>query len=258
MNPVSSKLGFSSIAEVNLIPADIAEKRKFRAVRNLAVFVVIIATGVIAFAYVAVLAANGVAQLQLNAAVEQERVAVEQRDALSSVYADYVEREYDVLALAQASIGEVKIDAFTANILATSSTTARFETLNLSLPNAQQGAGGTPDLAFGGGIGVLTFDVVATSPEEATAFIGRLEAVPGIASVRASTEQFSEDEGNLYWRVSGTAAVTDKALQLRLVLIDETTGIDPLAVQIAQDAEPVVEESVAPTPSAEASAEAES
>ncbi|GMA37705.1 hypothetical protein GCM10025876_39090 [Demequina litorisediminis] len=58
MNPVDKKIGAPALPAVNLIPQEIAEATKMRAVKMTALFAVLIAVGVMVGAYVLALGAK--------------------------------------------------------------------------------------------------------------------------------------------------------------------------------------------------------
>ncbi|MDN4486705.1 hypothetical protein QQX10_00825 [Demequina sp. SYSU T00039] len=257
MNPTAQKYGASVLAGVNLIPADIAERKKMRAVRTTAVIVVLIAVGAVVVAFLLALAARGVAQLDLDNASRDQEAAIAERDGKAQVYTDALQREREEYTLAQIGFGEIDYAQLTAQIQATRSDTASFDSILVHGPTADTLGAGPRDDLYGGAVGTFEFEARAESQASASALLRRLEAIPGIADVRGVTEAFATEGGVDYWEVSGTGSITAKWLTLRLVPEDGFAGVDAVTVVEAQDTDeesPLTAPSATPSPSAEPTA----
>ncbi|WP_291378280.1 hypothetical protein [Demequina sp.] len=262
MNQTALKYGAPALASVNLVPKEIAERKTMRAVRLVAIVALLVTLGVVALGYLTALGVKAVAQRELDDAATEQYSTLVKRDKMVPVYFDYVEREQQELALAQAGWAEVSYSdlAFAFANTATGATSS-FESISLTGPNAVGVPGPSGDLLVGNGVGLVMFEARASSPAQASELIARMEAVPGIAGVRASSESFTGVSGEIYWRISGTAVITETALTNRFLTEDVLGGLDVLSLvtipsaaelEAAEDAQ--AEE---PSPSTEPSAEGE-
>lgn len=221
------KMGVPVLPSVNLLPKDIAEKRKMRAVQFTALLAVLIAIAVVVVGYVIGLGAKQLAQNDLNEKRDLQTAAIAERDAKASVYDDYLTQEREEFTLAQIGYGEILYSQYAPGILTQADEQTSFETLKFLGPSALGLGGVSDDPVFGGGIGTVAFEVRAESVEAATAIIARLETVPGLARVWGHTEVYESEGGEPYWFVEGSALITPTPLTLRLVPQDGLTGIDP-------------------------------
>ncbi|WP_152659418.1 hypothetical protein [Demequina salsinemoris] len=218
-----------------------------RAVITTAVFTVLIALGVVVALWLLALGWKAAASSSRDSAAEEELVAVAERDAKSQVYYDVVERESEEFTLAQIAYGEIDQAQFTAVIQSVANDETSFDTIAILGPNAV-GLGGEESEGgiYGSGIGLVTFTARATSLDEATALIDRLDAVPGLANVRYDTEAYQLDGADAYYGVTGKATLTGTLLTHRLIpestLSDLSNVVAPGVV--------VPSPSASPTPSA--------
>ncbi|MDN4489391.1 hypothetical protein QQX13_00940 [Demequina sp. SYSU T00068] len=237
MNPAAQKYGAPTLAGVNLIPADIAERKKMRAVRTTAIFVVLIAVGAVVVAFLLALAARGVAQLDLDNASNDQEVAIAERDGKAQVYTDALQREREEYTLAQIGFGEIDYAQLTAQIQSTRSDTASFDSIYYHGPTADSLGSGPRDDIYGASVGTFEFVARAESQNSASALLRRLEELPGIANVRGVAESFATDDAVDYWEVSGTGSITAKWLTLRLVPQEGFSGVDAVTVVESQESQ---------------------
>jgi len=249
VNQVAKKYGASALPGVNLVPNEIAERRKMRSVRLMAIVAVLIAIGAVVVVYLGAVGTRVAAQSGLNDALNQQDAAIEQRDALAPVYAAYVEREIDEYALSQAGWGEIDLSQFIVAVAnEASSDAASFTSIQFLGPSAVGTGGDTQDAVFASSIGTITFSAIAESPQEATALIARLEALPGLASVRATGGGFEGNEGEVFWHFDGVATVTPAVLTMRLIPQDSIIGLTPESIEAAVRAASGQEVAPAPAP----------
>ncbi|GIG54620.1 hypothetical protein [Demequina activiva] len=254
MNELAKRIGASPLPAVNLIPKDIAEKRALRAVQVTALFAVLIAIGVVAVAWFLAWGARGLAQDNVDDAVAAEAEAIAERDAKVVVYEAYREREEQEFGLAQVGYGEIAYSALSSSILATADEDTSFDSVAFFGPSAQGLGNVIVDPVVGGGVGTVEFISRALSLEDANAHLERIEALPGIANVSATTEAYGTDGADVFWLVTGRAVLTEGVLTGRLVPEDSVTGISVGEVIVAVDpgVAPSPEPSAEPSPSAAA------
>ncbi|MDN4473349.1 hypothetical protein [Demequina zhanjiangensis] len=248
MNPIAQKYGAPRLPGINVIPQEIAEKKKMRAAITTAVLVVLIAVAVVIVGFVLAFIARVAIEADRDSAVEDELAAVAERDGKAQIYYDVLEREQEEFTLAQIGFGEIDYAQLTASIQGTASGETRFEEIHLEGPSALGVVDTTSDgSVFGGSIGTVSFIAHAESLEAANALIASLEAVPGIANVRGVTEAVGSDGADSYWRLEGEGVLTDLLLTGRLIPTDGLTAVDSALAPIIG---PTVEPSPTPVPSA--------
>lgn len=246
MNPTAQKYGASALASVNLIPTEIADRKKMRAAVTSAVLVVVIAVGVVAVGFAISLIARLAVEADRDNAVSDEAAAVSERDGKVQVYYDVLAREQEEFTLGQIGFGEIDYAQLTASIQGTADIDTSFDEIHLLGPSAEGIVDASSEgTVFGSGVGSVEFIARATSVEAATALIARLEAVPGLANVRAVTEEVGSDGANTYWEVEGAAVLTDLLLTNRLVPVDGISGVGAVLAPIV---EPSASPSATPTP----------
>lgn len=257
MNPVAQKYGASSFVAVNLIPKEIAERKKMRTVQALAVLMVLVAVGIVAVGFLLFFAAKQVVQGQYDDAVAAEQTAVNERDSKVGVYDAVVERERQEYTLTQVGFGEMSYSQLTMAIQQTADESTSFDEIQVDGPGAFGLGGGSPDPMFQGGVGSINFTARATSLESATALIQRLEALPGLAGVRGTAEAYASEGANVYYGITGTGVVTSLRLSDRLAPEQSISGVDALAIVSAlnPDSQLVPEPAGSPSPAPSASEE---
>lgn len=247
MNELTKKYGAPALPSVNLLPRDIAEKRKLRAVQLLALMMILIAVGVVVVGYVLALGAKQLANGDRDDALASQTAAISERDAKAPVYDAYRSREVQEYTLAQIGIGEMDYNDLSAAVFDAVDDNTSLASVVFVGPNAQGFAGLPEDPVSGGGVGHIEFDGRATSPQEADALATRLEAIPGIANVTISTTAYSTDGPNTFVTMNGTAVVTDLRLTSRLLPQDGVTAIDPSSIPADGGALPAPSPSPAPS-----------
>lgn len=249
MNALADKYGATPLASVNLVPKEIAERKKLRAVQLLAVVAVLVALGLIVVGYLGALGARELARSDLQDAFDAQVQAFEARDQRVSVFDAYVNREVSEYTMSQVGWGEIDMSQFIVAIANQASGKASsFKTITVLPPSALGAAVQGQDPVFGNGVGAVNFVATASSAEEATKLIGRIEAVPGVASVRATAEEMTTEDNELVWSVEGTALITPNALTMRLVPSDSLTGLTGESILQALQGTPVP--SASPSPEA--------
>jgi hypothetical protein len=251
MNETSKKYGAAVLPSVNLVPKELSERRAMRAVQVTAWIVLLIAVGVVVAGFVLGLGAKALAESAVNESVDAQAAAVEERDALAPVYHAYRQREVEEFAIAQATYAEIDYTALGTAVLATANAESTFIELAFEGPNAVT-LNTTNEYAARGVVGTLIFSARATSLEEATAFIARLEQVPGLVDVAGVSERFNTDGADAYWQIEGIGSITLDWLTLRLLPEDSVTGVDALRgateAKTGEEVEP--EPSASPSPDA--------
>ncbi|WP_062520527.1 hypothetical protein [Demequina silvatica] len=232
MNETAVKYGAPGLPGVNLIPAEIAERKKMNTVRGLAILAIVGAIALAILGYLGALAAAGLAQNELDDAAATEAAAVATRDGKASVYTDVLAREQQEYALAQVGYGEMSYSALTNAFQWATNDSTSFDEITVLGPNATA-LGTVDDELFGGGVGGVTFSARAESLDEASQLLERLESLPGIANVRGVSEAYEEDGATTYYRVSGSAVITDLRLTGRLTPEGSLSGIDAVSIVAA-------------------------
>ncbi|MFV0633504.1 hypothetical protein [Demequina sp.] len=255
MNDLAKKYGASALPAVNLIPREIAEKRKMKAAQFTALMAVLIALGAVVVLYVVALGAKGLADNQLADSREAQDLAVEARDSKSDIYGAYRAQEFEEYALAQIGFGQVDYTQLSTAVLATSNGDTSFDALQFGLPTAFGYPTLNEDPVSGGGVGTMTFTARATSNQEVTDLLTRIEQIPGIARVDAVVEQFATDpDGDVYWQAEGTAIVTGLRIDPRLMPVGGVSGLD-MAAFVATQGDSASEAQPEPTTSSTATSE---
>ncbi|WP_430866787.1 hypothetical protein [Demequina aurantiaca] len=253
MNPeLRSKYGTAQFPGVNLIPKEIAEKKALQRVRLLAVVAIVISIAVVIVGYFGAVAVKTIAQSDLNSALADQTAAVNERDGKVDVYTEYLRLESEEYALTQVGFGEMDYAQLTSAVAGTANAETSYELIYIQGPNAEGFGAPLDDPIFGvGGVGTLQFIAHATSVEEASALVQRLEEVPGIANVTAVSEEFVDENGNLSWKVSGQGIITKLRLMQRLLPTDGVSDIDASETVRLQDPneEPLPAASASPSAS---------
>jgi hypothetical protein len=252
VNPLAQKYGAPSLPQVNLVPKDINDKRTMRVVQTFAGLGVLAMVVLVAIVYVAALAATSVAQGNLDDAFAKEDAALIERDEMISVYYSYQLRETQELSLYQVGWADTDYAALVTSILAQDSDQTSFESLEIFGPSAVGVGGPGQDPLFSGGVGSFSFTAHARSYDEATALIARLEAVPGVAKVHASTQALESVPPGALWKVSGTGIMSSIVLTHRLDPQEGILGelvIDTLIGATPTDGPPDAATSPSPAPS---------
>ncbi|MDN4482048.1 hypothetical protein [Demequina lignilytica] len=253
MNPIAQKYGASALAGVNLIPTEIAERKKMRTVVTMSVIAVVIAIAAVALAFAVAFIARLAVEADRDNAAADEAAAVAARDGKAQVYYDVRSREQEEFTLAQIGFGEIDYAQLTASIQDTADDESAFDSIHVIGPDADGIVDSSDDgSAYGAGIGSLTFIARADSVDAANALLVRLENVPGVANVRGVTEAVGSDGAETYWSVEGTAVLTDLLLTNRLIPAE---GISGVAGVLAPIVEPSAEPSATPAPSPTATEE---
>lgn len=257
MNPLASKYGAPQLPQVNLVPKDIAEHRAMRRVQTLAALAVVAAIAGLVVVGLGALGAKAVAKSNLDKAFEEEAAAVLERDGKASIYNDYVIQESREITLLQIGWAEIDYAALYASIGAQVNPESTISEIQVFGPSAEGIGGAERHPVDGGGVGTFTLVVQTRTYEEATALTKRLEAVPGLAKVRAESAFYETEAPSTTWETTYSGIITPLVLTTRLTPKDgliEAAIVDailsanknPNAPVVAP---PAVEPSVAPSPS---------
>lgn len=261
MNPVAQKYGAAHLAGINLIPVEIAERKRMRTFVSMAVISVLGAIALVILAFLAAFTTRQAAQGDLDDALAAQTAAVADRDGKAGIYRDVQERESAEYALAQIGFGEMDYAQLTSALQSVTNDDTSFDLFEVAGPSAAGLGGGAQDGVFRGGVGTFLFEARATSFESATALIERMEAIPGIAQVRGTAEYYDADGSDFYFRVEGAGVITDLRLTGRLTPEGGISGVDALTLIAEQDPEqfpiPVASPSAEATPSPSPSASEE-
>lgn len=254
MNPVAQKYGAAHLAGINLIPVEIAERKKMRTAQTLAVLAVAIAIGVVIVGFLLFFATRQVAEGRVDDALSAQSAALQARDGKAPVFAAVRQREAEEYTLAQIGFGEIQYAQLTTALQSAETEDTSFDSIVVAGPNALGLGGGTQDELFRGGVGTFTFTARADSLESATGLIERLSALPGVAEVRGTSEAYASDGGDTFYQIDGGGVITDLRLTGRLTPEGGITGVDALAVVAEQDPGsfpmPTAEPTPTPAPSA--------
>jgi hypothetical protein len=257
VNTIAHKYGASSLPGVNLLPLEVARRKAMRVVATGAAIAVLGVIVVVGLGYAGVLAAKTVASSDRSNAAAAELNAVAARDAKRTIYDAVVKRESAEYTLAQIGFGEADYAKLSGAVESTADANSSFDSITISGPNALNlGATEPEGEIYGSGIGSIQFKARAVSMETATALIARIEAIPGIANVRSTVEQYSVDGSNVYYSIDGRGALTTKVLTMRLVPTSGLTDVNALlSPKLAgPSASPSAKPSSAPSPAPSATA----
>ncbi|MFV0284876.1 MAG: hypothetical protein ACK5IM_00625, partial [Demequina sp.] len=127
MNPVDKKIGAPALPAVNLIPQEIAEATKLRAIKMTALFAVLIAVGVMVGAYVLALGAKQLAKNGLDDAITDQTTAIAERDAQKTVFDDLSTYESQAWTLGQIGYGDIAVQDLVTSVLSAAEDGTTFE-----------------------------------------------------------------------------------------------------------------------------------
>jgi hypothetical protein len=257
VNTIAHKYGASSLPGVNLLPLEVARRKAMRVVAAVAAIAVLGVIVVVGLGYAGVLAVKSVASSDRSSAAAAELDAVAARDGKRPTYEAVVKREAAEYALAQIGLGEADYAQLSGAVEATADANTSFDSITLSGPNALELGGTEPEgEIYGSGIGSVQFKARAVSMETATALIARIEAIPGIANVRSTAEQYSVNGSDVYYTIDGRGSLTTKVLTMRLVPTSGLTDVNALlSPKLAgPSAPPSAKPSPAPSPAPSATA----
>ncbi|MDE0573048.1 hypothetical protein ON058_06440 [Demequina sp. B12] len=249
MKPVDKKYGAPALPSVNLIPQEIAEATKMRAVKFTAMFAVLIAVGVMVAGYVLALGAKQVAKSGLEDAIDEQRLALASRDSQVETYDALVEYESDAWTLGQIGYGDVDIANLVFSFLEVDTDETAIVGLTYTGPSAAGFSQVNGSDTMVPGVGTIEFSAQTESYEEATALATRIEALPGLEQVTILTESYSTPDGALVWLVNGNVSIVESALTERFIDDEGFVVVDPNAA-LSTD-EPAAAPAPSPSPSEE-------
>jgi hypothetical protein len=248
VNPIAQKYGAAPLPQVNLVPREIGDRRKMRAIQTFAALAVAAFVVLIAIVFVGAYAARSVAEGALEDAFKDEQAAIEARDAKRGVYDDYIAQETRELTLLQVGWAEIDYSALSTSILATEDADTAFTELEFFGPSADGIGGGETHPLWGGGVGRFDFVAQTRTYAQAIALVDRIEAVPGVAKVVATQQVYEAEPPTVTWQVTGTGILTPLALTNRLVPVDGIISASSRDLILSDvGAAPSTEPSEAPT-----------
>ncbi|WP_062464590.1 hypothetical protein [Demequina soli] len=250
MNAVAERYGASTLAGVNLIPREIAARRTMRAVQFGAVVAILIAIAGVGLLFAGAAFAKMSASDERDTAAQDESAAVAARDAKAGVFTDVQVREQEEYTLAQIGYSEIAYSQLTASVQAVFDADTGLDGFTIQGPSASGTVAGSGDTSiYPNGVGTIQITARATTQQKATELIAKLEAVPGLAAVRGTSEAFAVDGADTYYGVSVTGVITANLFTGRLM---PTDGISQANELMMSSVEP------SPEPSASASATTQS
>ncbi|MCB2411672.1 hypothetical protein LGT39_02270 [Demequina sp. TTPB684] len=267
MNPIAQKYGAASLPQVNLVPREIGDRRKMRAVQTFAALAVAAFVALMAIVFVGAYAARSVAEGALDDAFSDEEAALAERDAKRGVYDDYIAQETREMTLLQVGWAEIDYSALATSLLATQDAETSFAELHFYGPSADGIGGGDVAPLWGGGVGRFDFIAQTRTQAQAIALIDRLEAVPGVAKVIQVEQIYEAEAPTQTWKVTGTGVITRTALTGRLIPVNgiiDFSAVDLILEDVDAAPIPVVDDpseapadgsSAEPSPSADAESE---
>jgi hypothetical protein len=231
MNNTAQKYGASTLPGVNLLPKELAQRKAMRVVAVGAVLAILGALVLTGIAVAGGYAAKSVAASGLSSAATDEKTALHARDQKRNIYDAVVQREAAEYTLAQIGLGEADYAALSAAVQSTADANSVFESISFTGPNALQTGGSEAEgEIYGSGVGLLKFKAHTISMEEATVLVARLEAIQGIANVRATVELYASEGADTSYVVEGHGSITVKAMTMRLVPKSGLTNVSTLLV----------------------------
>ncbi|MFV0285444.1 MAG: hypothetical protein ACK5IM_03520, partial [Demequina sp.] len=234
---------------VNLIPQEIAEATKLRAIKMTALFAVLIAVGVMVGAYVLALGAKQLAKNGLDDAITDQTTAIAERDAQKTVFDDLSTYESQAWTLGQIGYGDIAVQDLVSSVLNAAEDGTTFEKVVYFGPTATgSGMRNNSDTAIPG-MGTIEFKGWTESYETTTALAAAVEALPGLEQVLVTSETYTDGTGSVVWEFNGTATVTMSALTGRFIDDGSTVEVDPESLD-AEETAPAPLPSLSPSPAA--------
>ena len=214
-------LGAPSVAQVNLLPAEVREQRALGGVRIRALLIVALAVIVVGAAFV-------ISSLSL-AAAEAERLEEEARvQALQTEIAQYAE-----VPLVQGQLAAVRnARAFAMSrelpwadylraIEAVAPDDWTLTDFSATIPTPMEDFAMNPNPIGVPSVATITFTGRALALPDVAAWIEGMSEIPGIADPYFSSTTVSEEDGTVFYETTATAQLTVDALRNRFTEEDD-------------------------------------
>ena len=226
MNPVPSNIGASRIAQVNLLPPEVAQRKAQGRLRVLLVFILLVFVALLVVAWVFAFGFRLAAEADL--AAQQELTTQKQSELATYNYIPALEDQLQNSRDARgwAGVSDMKWSDHLTAISQAMPAGITFETMTVApvSPIAPLSQG---DLVFGGlDLGSISFQGDSEFPITAADLIDALEALPGFTQVKVDTVEIVNEEGKTFWSFAGSARLTTELLSGRTVTEQEIVAIE--------------------------------
>lgn len=238
----NTKFGLLDRPQVNLLPAEVTNKRKLDVVKRRMVWVLLAAALVIVLCFGAAFVINAGAQ-------QRNEDAMAQADSLNLELKRYspvvqVINNIDDLKKSREFVlaNEVNWASYVYALAAVLPEGVTLDSVGVASigPGAELVVG--VDELTTDAIGVMTFTANSPTLPDASAWIDTLESMPGLADANLQSSELQDDEGNVTYEISATVQVTDQALADRTFPDEEAADDAEVADDTASDEEPAADE----------------
>ncbi len=205
-----------SLPQVNLLPPEVRAARALRILRRWLAVVLVVALLAISATYLAATRSRAAADERLSAAnaTTLDLQAAQRRYA--QVPAVLAATQAATQARQAGTATEILWKPYTDAITAVLPADVSFDSFAMTGPSPLDAtvAASTDPLA-GGSIGSITFSGRSKTVPDTAAWLDALASVPGLSNPWASSVTASEDNGSVFYTVSLSVQLTDKALAHR-------------------------------------------
>lgn len=225
----SAKLGAPDRPQVNLLPAEVTNKRKLDIVKRRMIWVLIATLVVCIVAYGLAFMVNANAQARNEEALSvADQLTLDKRKYSPVIQVlDDIKNTQESRAFVLAN--EVNWTSYTYALAAVLPEGVTIDSLAMvSISPGEELVVGVDELTTDA-IGVITFAATSPTLPVASEWIDALESVPGLVDANLQSSELEDDEGNVTYAVSATVQVTSEALANR------TFADDPPAEEPAGD-----------------------
>ena len=226
MNPVPSQIGAARIAQVNLLPPEVAQRKAQGRLRVLLVFILLAFVALLVVAWVFAFGFKLAAEADL--AAEQELTTQKQSELAAYNYLPALEDQLQNSRDARgwAGVSDMKWSDHLTAISQVLPAGITFETMTVApvSPIAPLSQG---DLVFGGlDLGLISFQGQSASPRTVSDLRDAIDALPGFTQVTIDTVEVVTEEGSTTWSFAGSARLTTALLSGRTVTEQEIVAIE--------------------------------
>lgn len=211
--------GAPALPQVNLLPSEIRAGRQLRSVKAwlaVSVLVVLLVAG-LGYVLATLLLSN--ANAELAATQDQNQLLIAEQAQYAEVTT--VLREIDAVDEARSTgmASEVLWRPYVGAIAATAPVAVSVDNLSITGPSPDPTAPAliTTNPIARIGIGTVTFTSRSLTLPDTATWIRNLEQVPGFADAWFSTASIAEEDGTVYYQVSGQVTLTEEALSGRFL-----------------------------------------
>ncbi len=204
------------LPQVNLLPPEIFERRRFRRVQAGLAGSVVVAAGVVGVLFLSAAGAVTTAQQQVDTAGSQRQALQSQVSALRDVTATY-RRAADAQALLVTALGsEVRYSELLNHVARALPDEVWVKSATFSPGGAPHGATvGSPTATAAGPLGTVTFIGVAYTHTNVATWLDDLAGVKGLTDVRLTTSAESQIGARTVVSWTATADLSPDALSGR-------------------------------------------